>query len=419
MVPKAEPNAEFNAYFIENIYASDNPWVDEYDEKEGKGVILDADPSPAYESIVIDSVEVLARGLDNMRKQLCNTSMDLSSCRETLLSNRRKLRDHFLDVEFTSSSNGPVAFTVDGDSKGRYDIRYLSLTNEDYKFSNVGSWLDGEKTDLEIENFDWYLKKEERVNGPTYTTENVPKSVCSDPCGPLEIERRNLQECCWTCDVCEYHEIIGDNECISCFYEDNQTYLLPSRDGSYCEPLDNLRLVDEIDKLILLIIATIGLVAVVTVACLYVKNRDKKLIRASSRELGYIVLVGIFLSYASAILYSTPPLHLTCILRRIIPNIGTAFIYVSLATMTVRLYRIFKSGKRSVKRPSFISPKSQVSLTLILSLIPVSLFYYSDCICTFISEVYVGLDITETTRNRRWFGVSQTAYFNDTLSSYI
>lgn len=52
------------------------------------------------------------------------------------------------------------------------------------------------------------------------------------------------------------------------------------------------------------------------------------------------------------------------ILSVIFPRFGAGFcftvVYAALLTKTNRISRIFKHGKQSAKRPSFISPRSQL-----------------------------------------------------------
>ncbi|KAJ8027144.1 Metabotropic glutamate receptor 4 [Holothuria leucospilota] len=372
--PKAEPNPEFSSFFIKTVYSSRNPWIPEFvrDSKRLKEQFPHELPTPSYESTIIDSVEVLARGIDALRKNICDRSMNISTCRAMLFRNRKLLRDHLLDVTFESSSNGLVTFTENGDSRARYDIWYLEQTEMDvYRLNNVGSWLQDNASGLQLDPLNWYLKEESTANGFTYSLDNIPKSVCRDPC-VRSIQRFINNHCCWECEACKDNEIIRNNTCVSCFIREKKVYMWPNENLTYCVPLDKLKLQHEGDKIAILIITSLCIVAEFFVTYLYIKNREKRLIKASSRELGYIILVGVFLSYLSAILYSTPSSLLNCLLRRIIPNIGTAFIYIPLATMTVRLYRIFRSGMRTTQRTKFISPKSQVLLTFFLSMIPVS-----------------------------------------------
>lgn len=57
------------------------------------------------------------------------------------------------------------------------------------------------------------------------------------------------------------------------------------------------------------------------------------------------------------------PMFITCAIQRL--SVGTSFsiVYGALFTKTNRISRIFNSASRSAKRPSFISPKSQLVMT--------------------------------------------------------
>lgn len=53
-------------------------------------------------------------------------------------------------------------------------------------------------------------------------------------------------------------------------------------------------------------------------------------------------------------------------------NFGFSVMYASLLVKTNRISRIFNCARKSAKRPSFISPKSQMLITFILVGIQVS-----------------------------------------------
>jgi metabotropic glutamate receptor 3 len=86
-------------------------------------------------------------------------------------------------------------------------------------------------------------------------------------------------------------------------------------------------------------------------------------VQASGRELSFVLLGGILLCYLNTFALLAKPMILTCTIQRLGVGSGFSIIYGALLTKTNRISRIFDSASRSAKRPSFISPKSQVVIT--------------------------------------------------------
>lgn len=102
----------------------------------------------------------------------------------------------------------------------------------------------------------------------------------------------------------------------------------------------------------------------------FIRHNHTPLVKASGRELCYILLLGVFMSYAMTFLFLAKPSPAICALRRL--GLGTSFAvcYSALLTKTNRIARIFsgvKDGAGAV-RPRFISPSSQVSNCSIMSI---------------------------------------------------
>jgi metabotropic glutamate receptor 4 len=97
-----------------------------------------------------------------------------------------------------------------------------------------------------------------------------------------------------------------------------------------------------------------------------VRHNNTPIVRASGRELSYVLLTGIFLIYAITFLMVAEPGAAVCATRRLFLGLGTSLSYSALLTKTNRIYRIFEQGKRSVSAPRFISPASQLAITFSL-----------------------------------------------------
>ncbi|XP_038077741.1 metabotropic glutamate receptor 3-like [Patiria miniata] len=377
---------DFDEYFHSLNTSSNNPWLREFLEKytgcsldgcDEPGLIQLADDGKvAHETLVMDSVFTFAHGLDRMRRDLC------PEAEEGLCSNMTDidgdiLLKYLLKTEFESLANGWISFTESGNMYGRYAVNHLEMneTTGEYTFQLVGEWkqsTDEDVPNLKIESgLPWYLWDGASVDPTT----GIPRSVCSDPCKPGEkINRIPDNLCCWTCTPCEQSEIVAVNgtSCESCIDVDNRRFAWPNADQTVCVDIpSDFILGEQAWAIAIITVACVCVVATIFTLAVYIYNQEMPLIKASSRELSYIIFVGILLSYVTAIVFSIAPSPFVCVLRRLGPSIAASFIYASIATKTIRLFRIFTASKKSAKRPNYIGSMFQVVLSLSVSALAV------------------------------------------------
>lgn len=109
-----------------------------------------------------------------------------------------------------------------------------------------------------------------------------------------------------------------------------------------------------------LLFAWIGIVFTVFVIVIFIKYNDTPVVRASGRELCYVLLVGILLCYSMTLVLVQKPTTIICGAQKAGIGICFSVVYSAILTKTNRIARIFEAGKKSARRPSFISPKSQL-----------------------------------------------------------
>ncbi|XP_072036943.1 metabotropic glutamate receptor 2-like [Amphiura filiformis] len=350
IAPESESLADFNIYFQSlNPDSSNNPWLPKFNTTK-------LNEQSSHETLVMDSVFAFAHALENMRVDLCPTE-STGLCAEMQPINGEVLLTHLLNTSFTSLVNGDISFMPNGDVLGRYSIRYLNFTDNAYNFVKVGKW----QNDVTLEeNITWYTRNE--------MGSDAPISVCSKPCQTGEIKISFDHACCWTCSECEKHEYVLDKRhCQSCIDHDSKTFGWPDENRTSC-----VKIPAGYNgwKAPVVCLASLGLIFTCIIVGLYAYKRENKLIKASSREISYIMFIGIFLAYISALLLVIHPTTGVCYLLRILSPIATSFIYVSLAVKTTRLFRIFRASMKSAKRPRFIRPKTQIALIVGLTAIP-------------------------------------------------
>ncbi|KAM9845574.1 metabotropic glutamate receptor 8 [Aulostomus maculatus] len=304
---------------------------------------------------VMDAVYAMAHALHNMHRKLCYGYPGL--CPRMANIDGKELLGHIRAVSFNGSAGTPVVFNENGDAPGRYDIFQYQITNRSTaEYRVIGSWTN--KLHLKMEAMRW------KTGDPS-----LPPSVCSVPCRAGE--RKKVVKgvpCCWHCERCEgYHYQASEFTCELCKYD-----MRPDANRTGCVPIPIIKLEWHSPWTVVpVFISMLGIIATSFVIVTFVRYNDTPIVRASGREMSYVLLTGIFLCYAITFLMIATPDVVVCSFRRIFLGLGMCFSYAALLTKTNRIHRIFEQGKKSVTAPRFISPASQLVITF--SLISVQL----------------------------------------------
>lgn len=194
-----------------------------------------------------------------------------------------------------------------------------------------------------------------------YDTPTHPSSVCSQPCKQGEAMYFQLHgECCWACVKChEYEYLPTPYRCVECPFGSR-----PNDDKSECQPIAivYLKYFDGV-AIGAIILASIGILCTGFVTIVFIIYHETPVVKASGRELSFVLLFGILLCYLMTFLLILKPNSIICGAQKY--GIGVCFTicYSAILTKTNRISRIFRAGKRTAKRPKFISPKSQLLIS--------------------------------------------------------
>nr|XP_021404287.2 metabotropic glutamate receptor 6 [Lonchura striata domestica] len=298
---------------------------------------------------VIDAVLAMAHGLHSLLGEACPGG---GLCAHMDPPDGRRLLTHIRRVAFNGSAGTPVSFNENGDAPGRYDIFQFQGGNGTGAYRAVGQWVQG-----------LHLQEDAMAWGSN--SSSPPPSVCSLPCGPGERKKPvKGVPCCWHCELCGGYQYRADLlTCLPC-----APHLRPTPNRTACRPTPVLRLSwGDPCAAVPLALATLGLMATAFVLATFVRHHETPIVKASGRELSYVLLAGIALVYAITFLMVAEPGVGVCALRRLFLGMGMSLTYAALLTKTNRIYRIFEQGKRSVTPPRFISPTSQLVITFTLS----------------------------------------------------
>ncbi|XP_048356815.1 metabotropic glutamate receptor 3 isoform X2 [Sphaerodactylus townsendi] len=367
----SHPVKEFDRYFQSLTPANNhrNPWFKDFWEQKfqcslqnKKNHIKTCDKhlsinSSNYEQeskimFVVNAVYAMAHALHKMQRNLCPNTTKICDAMKNL-DGKKVYKDFLLKVNFTApfssskSADNIVKFDAYGDGIGRYNVFNFQHNGGKYSYVKVGQWA--ETLTLDVDAIHW-------------SRSHIPTSQCSDPCAPNEM--KNMQPgdvCCWICIPCEPFEyLVNESTCADC-----GPGRWPRADLTGCYDLSEDYIKWEDAWAIGPVsIACLGFICTFLVVGVFIKHNNTPLVKASGRELCYILLFGVFLSYSMTFLFIAKPSPAICTFRRL--GLGTSFAicYAALLTKTNCIARIFDGVKNGAQRPKFISPRSQVLICL-------------------------------------------------------
>ncbi|CAL1293068.1 unnamed protein product [Larinioides sclopetarius] len=387
ILPKRYPiQAGFDEYFKSlSPHRNDrNPWFKEFWENRFNCVFSretaarrkqelctgSEDLSKVYRQeglvpMVIDSVQLLATAIKKMCKE------EYRFCREPEKMDQ-KLREKFLRmVENTTfnSSQGSQDMVISFDKARSIPVNYsiseyrkINNYDEEYGYRIIGDWNPNRRLRV--------------LRLPEWEMNGGIVSHCSEECpeGQQRIpDSKTDMRCCWTCRPCESGYYLPDprKPCEKCLEG-----TVPSSDKKSCIE-QRIKYVgldfSSAWALVPLVFSILGLISTSAVLVIFFLHHKTPIIMASGRELCYFILAGIIVCYSYSFVALSEPTEVSCGTLRIGIGLGLSICYSAIFTKTNRLSRIFEVSLKMMKRPSYISPESQIVICICLVLIQVTL----------------------------------------------
>ncbi|KAK0397750.1 hypothetical protein QR680_002252 [Steinernema hermaphroditum] len=327
---------------------------------------------------VIEAVFAIAHALQAMKQVVCpNDTVETS-----WISRHSKIPDvctpmthidgdvfynkFLLNVKFKDLVGKRVHFSPQGDGPAHYTIlnyqpnRVRSGDSSDRgDYVEIGRWSE-DAMEIDETLMFWNM---EGGDG------KAPVSQCSLPC-PRGYRKQLIKVdeiCCWACGKCDDFEfLVNETTCVDC-----GKGRWPTKDRTDCYDLAHHELKhmrwNSWYSIVPAGFAVIGILATLVVIVIYIQYNETPVVKASGRELSYILLVSMIMCYSMTFVLVSRPTPLVCAIKR--TGIGFAFscLYAAMFVKTNRIARIFSQATRSAQRPGCISPISQVLITVLLA----------------------------------------------------
>ncbi|PIO31621.1 hypothetical protein AB205_0112620, partial [Aquarana catesbeiana] len=192
----------------------------------------------------------------------------------------------------------------------------------------------------------------------------IPESRCSDPCLPGSRKKfgSSIHKCCYECVSCSEGEIsnISDSEnCMKC--PDDEW---PNEKKDRCVPklVEFLSYTDDHIVAVFSAVSIFCFLLTGLILGIFIHYWDTPIVKANNRNLSYLLLVSIMLSFLCVFLFLGHPVDVTCMLR--VTSFGVIF-SVAVSTLLAKSIMVciaFKATKpgspwrkwMGAKLPNFI-----------------------------------------------------------------
>lgn len=311
---------------------------------------------------VINAVFVVAHGV----RQFCQNALknnessnrrSITPCLSAL--NPQQLLEQLKGMTFPGYYGEDIAFDKNGDVKGQYDLVNI-LSNLVAK--NVGVWQEFDKRDILYAN----------VTNIEWNSAQGPKSVCARPCPPGMHRRQSTSDpqCCWTCQRCLEGTMSNGSGATSC--TPCGEHLMSNSNRTACVFIA----VNYLDwrsswTVSVVVIALISMLVLTFVAVLFFRYANTPVVKASNRELSFLLCLGLFATFLVPFTFAGKPSATKCTISQVMFCVGSALALSAIFAKTLRIVLVFRTESRYQNRVNrlLLKNRNEIALTLVLTFI--------------------------------------------------
>ncbi|XP_066430834.1 vomeronasal type-2 receptor 26-like [Eleutherodactylus coqui] len=310
------------------------------------------------------AVEVLAKALHEMFLFIKDKYEENSIT--GFLHYRRRLQHY---IQRMKSSPDPMRpsdyFNEQGEAVHPYKIINWLYTEDAIREVEVGNYtpwaVSGEKLHINRQSITWKHTKE------------IPVSRCSDQCSPgsRKKTREGFPACCYDCIPCPEGEISNITDAENCNKCQSDEWTNEKRDRCLPKVLEFISYQNDTMASVFSGVSVFGCLVTAFIFGIFISYRNTPIVKANNRNLSYLLLVSIILSFLSIFLFLGCPSDLTCGLRETSFGIFFSVAISSLLAKTVMVCVVFKSTKPGSPWRKLLSVKLPYTTVLLCSSIQV------------------------------------------------
>ncbi|XP_054849808.1 vomeronasal type-2 receptor 26-like [Eublepharis macularius] len=360
---------DFYKYAIEKLHYSGLEFLD---RKMTWTKLMDLLPGAVFEASMTgqsystyNAVHAVARALNDMYSSK-RTQRKMGKTELWKLQNMPQWQfHHFLrTIRFNNSAGDEVSFNENQDWVAGYDIvNCIVFPNESFTRVKVG------RVDPQAWMGQAFSIKDDMITWNNWFNQTQPHSVCSVSClsGYRKKEQEGKPICCYQCTQCPEGMISNRTDAGHCDKCPDDKHANHNQDNCIPKTIHFLSIND-----------TLGIVSVFTSLCLsvitslilvtFVKYRDTPIIKANNRDITYLLLLSLLLSFLCSLLFIGQPNKVTCLLRQSTFLLVFSIAVSSVLAKTITVILAFEATKPGSQMRKWLRKRVTNAIVLFCSL---------------------------------------------------
>ncbi|XP_043922300.1 vomeronasal type-2 receptor 26-like [Protopterus annectens] len=265
---------------------------------------------------------------------------------------------HYLRrVHFTTPENEEIYFNEDGFAPLAYSVVNWNVRSDGFVSLPIVGIYDSRlpasmSFSIDYQNIMW-----------NEFSHQPPRSVCSESCAPGFRKAIQIGQpaCCYDCIPCADGEISNQSDstdCLPCPFEE---WSSERRDMCLKRSVEFLSYGDTLGA-VLTAVAVICALLTGVILTVFVKFHDTPVVKANNRNISYLLLTGIKLSFMCSLIFIGNPNEITCKIRQALFGVTFVFSVSCVLAKTIMVVVAFNATKPNSKLRSWVGSKVSYSV---------------------------------------------------------